>query len=113
VTRRRALHPGVAPPASAAEKYRLLDSKRVQCRGQLAYAVPAKLVGLIDCKVCPALADHLTLLAEGARHDVDTRAAGDVVRDGRAGRQGFVVRMGMDEQQSGGLHSDQLARLLA
>jgi hypothetical protein len=35
------------------------------------------------------------------------------VRDGRTGRQGLVVRMGMDEQQSGGLHSHQLARLLA
>ena len=110
---RRAVHPRVTPPSRTAEKYRFVDSQRVQCRAQLADAVAAQLVGLVDRELCPALADHLTLLAERAGDDLDPRAAGDVMRNGRTGRQGLVVRMCMDEQQPRGLHSHQLACLLA
>ena len=109
----RAFHPRVTPPSRAAEKYRFLDSQCLQCRGQFTDAVATQLVGVIDRQMCPALADHLTLLAEGAGDDLDQRATSDVIRDGRTGREGLVVRMGVHEQQPGGLHSHQLACSLA
>ena len=72
--RRRARHPRVAPPARAAEEDRLVDAQLRQRRGQFADAVATELIGAVDGELRPALADHLALLAERARHDLHLRA---------------------------------------
>ena len=85
----------------AAKEIRLVDTQRSQRGGQLADAVPAQLVGGIDRQLGIPLADDFAFFAEGAGHHVDVGAVGGVVRNGAAGCQRFVVRVGVDEQQTG------------
>ncbi len=87
--------------ARAAEEIRLVDSEGVESVGQFADAVAAQLVGGVDGQLGVALADDFALFAEGASDDVDVGAVGGVVGDGAPGRQGFVVWVGVDEEQPG------------
>ena len=48
-----------------------------------------------------SLTDDLAFFAEGAGDDVHVSAVRDVMRNGSTGCQRFVVRMGVDEQQTG------------
>ena len=100
VPRRGSLHSRIAPPSRPAEEYWLVDSEGVQRRGQFADAVAAQLVGGVDSKVRVSLADDLAFFAEGAGDDVHVSTARDVMRDGATGCQRFIVRMGVDEQQT-------------
>ena len=100
VARPGALHAGVAPVSWAAKEIRLVDTQRGQRGGQLADAVPAELVGGIDRQLGIPLADDFAFFAEGAGDHVDVGAVGGVVRNGAAGRQRFVVRVGVDEEQT-------------
>ena len=102
VARLGALHAGVAPMSRAAKEIGLFDAEGVQRLGQLADAIPAELVGGVDRELGVAIADDFALFAEGAGDDVNLGAAGAVVGDGAAGRQRLVVRMGVDEEQTGG-----------
>ena len=67
---------------------------------QLTDAIPAQLVGGVDGQLGVLLADDFALFAEGAGDDVNVGAVGDVVGDGAAGRQRFVVRVGVDKEQA-------------
>ena len=84
----------------SAQKYGLTDSERVQRGCQFADAVAAQLVGLVDSKVRISLTDDFAFFAEGAGDNVHVSAVRDVMRNGSAGCQRFVVRMGVDEQQT-------------
>ena len=101
VSRPGAVHAGVAPMTGAAKEIRLFYPKGVECGGQLADAIPAQLIGLVDGQLRILLADDFTFFTEGAGDDVDVGAVGGVVRDSAAGRQRFVVRVGVDEEQTG------------
>ncbi len=72
--RRRAGHAGVTPASRAAQEDRFVDAQGSQGCGELADAVTAELVGVVDGQLRPALADDLTLLAERAGDDVHLRA---------------------------------------
>ncbi len=98
-TRLRAHHPGITPPAGAAQVGRPADAERVQRGGQLADPVAAQLIGVVDGQLRPLVADDLTLLAERAGDDLHLRPAPDIVGDGDAVGDGLVVGMGMHEQQ--------------
>ena len=101
VSRLRALHAGVAPVTRAAKENRLFDTQGSQRGGQLADAVAAQLVGGVDSQLGVPLADDFAFFTEGAGDDVYVGAVGGVVRDGAAGRQRLVVRMGVHEEQTG------------
>src|SRR6516165_4167844 len=75
----------------------------MQRRGEFADAVTAELVGLLDGKLCPPVADHLALFAESAGDDMHLSAAGRVMGDGGAVGDALVVRVGVYEQQPRGL----------
>ena len=102
VPRRGSLHSRIAPPARSAEEMRFADAEGVQRRGQFADAVAAQLVGGVDSKVRISLTDDLAFFAEGAGDDVHVGAASGVMRNGSTGCQCFVVRVGVDEQQTRG-----------
>ena len=87
--------------ARAAKEIRLFDPQGRQRGGQLADAVPAQLIRGVDRQLGVGFADDFAFFTEGAGDDVDVGAVGSVVRDGAAGRQRFVVRVGVDEEQTG------------
>ena len=94
-----ARHAGIAPAARTAKENRRADTHGSQRLAEFADAVTAKLVGVIDAKLCPPVTDDFALFAQSAGDDAHLGAASYVMRDGGAVGDGFVVRMGVYEQQ--------------
>jgi hypothetical protein len=59
------------------------------------------LVGGVDGELRVKLPDDLPLFAEGAGNNVHIGSPRGVMRDSAASCQSFVVRMGMDKEQTG------------
>jgi glutaminyl-peptide cyclotransferase len=96
-----AFHAGVTPVPRAAKEVRLFDAEGVERVGEFADAVAAELVGGVNGQLGVALADDFALLAKGAGDDMNLGTARDVVGDCAAGCQRLVVRVGVDEEQTG------------
>ena len=80
---------------------RSTETERTQRAGEFTDAVAAELIGVVDGQPGVLFPDHLAFFAQGARDDADIRTLRDIVGDSGAGSEGFVVRMGVDEQQAG------------
>src|ERR1700755_2143083 len=77
-------HAGIAPVARTAKENRRADTHGSQRLAEFADAVTAKLVGVIDAKLCPPVTDDFALFAQSAGDDAHLGAATYVVRDGGA-----------------------------
>jgi hypothetical protein len=82
------------------------DAQGAHGRGELTSAVVGQRITRCTLEVRQGCRDDLTLLAEGAREDVDVVAACHVVGQGHSGREGLVIRVGVHEEQPGALPSD-------
>ena len=76
-------------------------SEGLQRRRQFADAVTAQLVGVVDSEVRISLVDDLAFFAESAGDNMHVGAGSGVMRNGSTGCQRFIVRMRMNEKQTG------------
>lgn len=93
-------HAGVAVTAGAAEEAVVGDAERGAGGGQLGDPPTAELVGLGRGELGERRHVDLALLAEGAGHQGDVSAGGGVVRHRRAGADGLVVGVRVDQQEA-------------
>ena len=88
----------------------LLHAECLNSAGKLAGTVLAQRLtvisatGLTDLQVVQLLGNHLAQLTAGCGQQVHLRTLLRVVRHGRAGRRGFIIRVGVHEQDARILH---------
>ena len=93
-------HAGVPPPARAAEIPVVGDAERPAGGVQLTDPVAAQLVVAVGGQGGQARRDNLPEFTERARHERDVRSAGGVFRHRRPGADGFVIGVGVHQQQA-------------
>ena len=80
------------------------DSEFRHGRAEFALAVWAEAVGVLGGQVGQVRNQHFALFTQGACHQGDRGAFGDVFCHRDPGSDGFVVRMGVDDQKSATAH---------
>ena len=103
--RRQAHHPGVPPPARAAEEPVVGHAERGAGGRQLAGTVLSQPVAAAGGQIRQLRRDDLTQLPAGAGDQRDAGALRGVGGHGRAGADRLVVRMGVNQQQPPGMAS--------